>query len=111
MAEAQRRTEERLNQLAEAQRRTEEAVQPLSWRLDETNRQVGGLTMTVGYTLENAAYRGLPPLLERDCGLRLRERLRRDYVRDARGEAVEVNILGRGERQGQEVWVVGESKA
>lgn len=58
LTEAQWRTEERLNQLAEARRRTEEALQVLSRRLDETNRQLGGLAMTVGYTLENSAYRG-----------------------------------------------------
>ncbi|MEJ5239086.1 MAG: hypothetical protein WHT82_12045 [Limisphaera sp.] len=118
LAEAQRRTDERLEalahrveQLAEAQRRTEEALQALSRRLDDTNRQVGGLAMTIGYTLENAAYQALPPLLEKDHGLRLRERLRRDFVLDTRGIPLEVNILGRGERQGQQVWVVGESKA
>jgi hypothetical protein len=111
LAEAQRRTEERLGQPTEPLQRTEELLEGLSRQLDETDQLIRVLTMTEGYTLENTAYRTLPPLLEKDHGLRLRERLRRDFVLDTRGIPLEVNILGRGERQGQQVWVVGESKA
>ena len=124
LAEAQRRTEQRLEELAEAQKRTEERVEALARRMEEltgrveeladrlgeTNRQLGGLAATVGYTLENAAYRALPGLLARDHGVRLVEGLRRDFVVDAGGQAWEVNILGRAEVSGQVVWVVGESK-
>jgi len=131
LAEAQRRTEERLealgrrvDELAEAQRRTEQRVEALARRMEEltgrveeladrlgeTNRQLGGLAATVGYTLENAAYRALPGLLARDHRVRLVEGLRRDFVVDAGGQAWEVNILGRAEVSGQVVWVVGESK-
>jgi len=124
LAEAQKRTEQRLEELAEAQKRTEERVEALARRMEEltgrveeladrlgeTNRQLGGLAETVGYTLENAAYRALPGLLARDHGVRLVEGLRRDFVVDAGGQAWEVNILGRAEVSGQVVWVVGESK-
>jgi len=124
LAEAQKRTEQRLEELAEAQKRTEERVEALARRMEEltgrveeladrlgeTNRQLGGLAATVGYTLENAAYRALPGLLARDHGVRLVEGLRRDFVVDAGGQAWEVNILGRAEVSGQVVWVVGESK-
>jgi ABC-type transporter Mla subunit MlaD len=124
LAEAQKRTEQRVEELAEAQRRTEQRVEALARRMEEltgrveeladrlgeTNRQLGGLAATVGYTLENAAYRALPGLLARDHGVRLVEGLRRDFVLDAGGQAWEVNILGRAEVSGQVVWVVGESK-
>jgi len=124
LAEAQKRTEQRLEELAEAQRQTEQRVQTLAIRLDqlaaalqetrerldETNRQLGGLSATVGYTLENAAYRALPALLERDHRVRVLERIRRDFLTDSEGRNLEVNILARAEQDGQPVWIVGESK-
>jgi phage shock protein A len=132
LAEAQQHTEKQLAELAAAQVRTEQAlaqltvrvdqltvrmdqlvqrVDHLDRRLDDTNRQLGGLTATVGYTLENEAYRALPALLERDHGVVLTEPLRRGWLTDARGRDLEVNILGRGTRAGEEVWVLGESKS
>ena len=124
LAEAQKLTESRLaelalrvDQLAVAQKRTEEAlarltlrVDHLAERLDDTNRQVGGLSATVGYTLENEAYRALPPLLERDHGLTLTEPLTRGWLQDAQGRDLEVNILGRATRGGEPLWIIGESK-
>ena len=106
-----------LHALAEAQRKTEEQLQRLAHRLeqtnrriDETNRQLGGLAATVGYTLENEAYRYLPALLERDYGIVLEEPLRRDYLTDRKGQEIEVNILARARRDGLPVLIVGESK-
>ena len=46
----------------------------------ETRRQLGGLAMTVGYTLENEAYKALPALLKRDYGLLVEGRLKRSHV-------------------------------
>lgn len=107
-ARAQPRTEarsraptERVDRFAEAQRRTEEAVQGLSRQRDETDRLLGVLTMTAGHALENTACRGLPPLLERDYGLRLWERLRRGFLLNARGAPLEGNIRGRGIGRGR----------
>lgn len=104
-AKAQPRTEsrsraptERVDRFAETQRRTEEAVQGLSRQRDDTDRLLGVLSMTAGHTLENAACRSLPPLLERHYGLRLRERLRRGWLLNARRAPLEGNILGRGDR-------------
>lgn len=132
LAEAQQHTEKQLAELAAAQVRTEQAlaqltvrvdqltarmdqlaqrVDHLDRRLDDTNRQLGGLTATVGYTLENEAYRALPALLERDHGVVLTEPLRRGWLTDVRGRDLEVNILGRATRAGEEVWVLGESKS
>jgi len=77
----------------------------------ETRKQLGGLTHTVGYTLENESYRALPHLLERDYRVKLKERLRRDYLTDAEGCDIEVNIIGRGQVDGKEVVVIGECKS
>ena len=118
LAEAQRRTEARVEELtrsqkelAEAQKRTESALAKLAERLDDTNKQLGGLAITVGFTLENEAYRALPVLLERDHQLKLTEPLRRDYLADAKGRDLEVNILGRGIHGSDPVWIIGEAKA
>ncbi len=67
--------------------------------------------MTVGYTLENQAFRALPALLRRDYGIELEEPLIRDYLTDVKGREVEVNILGRARRGDTALLVVGESKA
>jgi vacuolar-type H+-ATPase subunit I/STV1 len=111
LAEAQKRTEARVEELAEAQRRTEESVRTLADRLNDTNKQLGGLSMTVGYQLEDRAYRFLPRLLRRDYEIELEEPLRRDYLADRRGRDVEVNILGLARQAGRPVLIVGESKA
>lgn len=139
LAEAQKRTELRLNELAEAQKRTElrltelaEAqlemrrdLQQLTKRLDNlvvvveeltlglkrTREEVGGLAMTIGYTLENAAYKALPQLLAQDYGLIVEGRLTRSYLRDRRDQPIEVNILGTARRNGDTVTIIGESKA
>ncbi len=111
LAEAQRRTEQRVEELAQAQKRTEEAVFRLARRLDDTDKQLGGLAATVGYTLENEAYRYLPRLLERDFGVLVEEPLYRDFLRDLKGQDVEVNILGRARRDSEPILIIGESKA
>lgn len=118
LTEARKRTETRLDELAQAQKSlteaqigTETSLACLADRLDDTNKQMGGISNTIGYTLENAADRALPPLLERDHGLKLTEPLRRDYLAAATGRDLEVNIVGRGTKDGEPVWIIGEAKA
>jgi len=111
LAQAQKRTEQRMEELAQAQKRTEAALQKLSEEHLETRRQLGGLAMTVGYTLENEAYKALPALLKRDYGLVVQGRLKRSHVAVKDGGYVEVNVLGDGVLQDRLVKIVGESKA
>ena len=112
LAVAQKRTEGRLEELAAAQERTEEALATLTTEHKETRRQLGGLAMTVGYTLENRAYRAIPALLKRDYGIIVEDRLIRRYVKDAQGKEVEVNIIGQGRsKDGQTLTIIGESKS
>ena len=105
------RVEATLDRLATAQARTEEALKKLTEAHDETRKQLGGLSHTVGYILENEAYRALPALLKADHGIELEDRLIRTYLTTDRGYPVEVNIFGRGRRNGREVVVLGESKS
>lgn len=117
LAEAQRRTEERVNrleevvtELAETQKKTEEAIKTLTEELKDVKEQVGGLSHTVGYTLENEAYKVLPALLKRDYQLEVIGRLKRSYLTDNKGQAIEVNIIGEARRKGKKIFIVGESK-
>lgn len=118
LAEAQKRTEARVKELAEAQKRTEEALRLLALSHEklaedhrETRRQLGGLAATVGYRLEDEAYRELPGLLARDYGLTVEGRLKRRFVTDNRGRKIEVHIIGEALRDGERVTIVGESKS
>ena len=67
--------------------------------------------MTVGYTLENAAYRALPALLKADYGIEIQDRLIRTYLTDDKNRSLEVNIFGKGLKNGREVVILGESKS
>lgn len=129
LAEAQKRTEKRIEELAEAQKRTEKKVEELAEALKQlaeelrkevklhknTREQLGGLSMSFGYTLENEAYKKLPGLLKKDFGIAAKERLIRRYVQDIKGNDIEVNIFGHGERnvdgEMKKTTIIGESKA
>jgi hypothetical protein len=133
LAEAQQRTEMRLEQLAEAQQRTDARLEQTNARLDRLTEvvtglalhvgqltqtveklvkqvaaltgEVGGLSRSMSYALENEAYRFLPAFLERQYGIILRERIIRTEM-DGR----EINFFARGERDGRPVCLVGEAK-
>ena len=102
---------QRVDQLTEDVRKLTGEMKKMKDDLKEVKRQVGGLSITVGYTLENQAYRHLPKLLLRDYGLELLEPLVRTFVRDQKNRPIEVNIFGKGRRNGTEVVILGEAKA
>ena len=118
LAIAQERTELRLEELAKAQERTEKrleelikVVKTLAEGQKQIREELGGLSTTVGYTLENEAYKKLPALLEKDFGIQIKQRLIRKYITDNKGKANEVNIFGHGVKHGKEVTIIGEAKA
>ena len=111
LAEAQKRTETSIEELAEAQKRTEEELRKLSSAQRDTQKQLGGLPGTVGYTLENESYKTLPSRLKKDFNIIVKDRLKRTYIRDIKGKYIEVNIIGKAERDGREIVIVGESKS
>ena len=92
-------------ELAEAQKETQIEIKKLAQGLRETNGHLGGLGRSVAYALENEAYRMLPELLEKRYGIEMSERLVRTTI-----EGEEINIFGRGRRQGQDILLVGETK-
>ena len=105
LAQAQQRTENRVEELAVALRDTQEEIRTLARRVDETNSAVGGLGQSMAYALENEAYRMLPSFLKEKYGIEITERMVRT---ETGGE--EINIFGRGRRNGNEVLIVGETK-
>lgn len=106
LAVAQRRTEARVEELAAAQRRTEQSLNKLTLTVSGLAEELGGMSKSMAYALENEAYRGLPAFLEKQHGIRVQERIIRTEIG---GE--EINLFARGERAGEPVLLVGESKA
>jgi hypothetical protein len=104
LAEAQKRTEVRVEELAEAQRRTEVALERLA-------KQVGGLSETVGGDIEDIAYIVLHDVLRREFGWNVGELAR--VWKTWNGEPEEVNIFGEAKDPGNPervIWIVGEAK-
>ncbi|MFZ4656333.1 MAG: hypothetical protein ACOYNY_04950 [Caldilineaceae bacterium] len=98
LAESQQR-------LAAAQESTEVQMKELARVVSNLSQEMGGLSRSMSYSLENEAYRALPAYLREQHGITLRERIVRT---DIRGE--EVNIFALGERNGVPIALVGESK-
>jgi hypothetical protein len=107
LTDAQARTDVSIKALADAQTRTEQVVAKLAIGLDELRGEVGGISRTIGYALENDAYRYLPRYLEAQHGLRVTDRFIRTELA---GE--EINFLAHAVKaDGAPVLIVGESKS
>jgi len=63
------------------------------------------LGRSMAYALENEAYRILPAVLDEKYGIQVTERFVRTYIQEQ-----EINLFGRGRRNGKEVLIVGETK-
>ncbi|MGC8813816.1 hypothetical protein [Dictyoglomus sp.] len=125
LTEAQRKSEERIARLetavealTEAQRKTEEEIRELTLAMKNMQKQINGIAKELGelshsidFQLEDRTYRSLPYLLKRDFGIEVKERLIRKFIKNKKGEPMEINILGKGERDGKEIFIVGEAKA
>jgi len=128
LAQAQVRTEQRIDELAQAQARTEQrmggleqAMQELAQaqarteqQMERLAQQVGGLSDSIGYGLEDIAKVVLPGYLYRHFGIVLKGKLGEELDRHffhIDGSDVEINLYGEGERDGQRVVVLGEAKS
>jgi len=105
LAEAQKKTETRLEELAEAQKRTEKEIENLTMALKNTNKRVGGLSRTLSYGFENEAFRMLPGFLEKTYGIQVKEKFIRTKINGR-----EINILGKGKKNGRDIIIIGEAK-
>ena len=94
-----------VRELAVAQQRTEAEVEKLTSVVGDIRSEIGGMSRSMSYALENEAYRALPAFLLENHGIEVTERLIRTTVNDE-----EINFLGRAVRDGRPVLIVGESK-
>ncbi len=122
---------QRVNELAEAQKRTEERVNKLSREVEKlsaevrkiaeshfklveehkkTREQLGGLSHAFGYVLEDRAIKSLPKVLKENHKIEVMGKLKRDYL-VIDGEYIEVNIYGKGKKEGKEYTIIGEAKS
>ncbi len=105
LAQAQNRTEAEIGKLAQAQNRTEASIAAMTRAITGMAQELGGLSRSMSYSLENESYRNLPALLKTHYDITVYEKIVR---LDLDGE--EINLFARGERNGQPVYLVGESK-
>lgn len=104
LAQAQAKTEARLEELIVV-------VKEMQREMTDIRRQFGGLAHAVGFQLEDRAYFSLPKLLEEEFGIKVKERLSRKMFRTYKGEIMEINIIGKAEKDGKEIYIIGEAKA
>jgi chromosome segregation ATPase len=105
LADAQKKTESRMEELADAQKRTEISVGTLAKGLDATRTELGGLARSVGYSLENEAYRQLPQFLKEQYQIELTEKIIRFEL-----EGEEINLFAKGRKGGEDILIVGEAE-
>ena len=92
-------------ELADAQKRTEISVGTLVKGLDATRTELGGLARSVGYSLENEAYRQLPQFLKEQYQIELTEKMIRFEL-----EGEEINLFAKGRKGGEDILIVGEAE-
>ena len=68
------------------------------------------LSKVAEYLLGDEAFKALPSLLERDYGIRVEGKFKRCYLTDRKGKKIEVNIYGKGIKDGKKIVIIGESK-
>lgn len=73
-------------------------------------RQIGGMSHTIGYFLEDKSYPVLPHLLERDHSIIIQDKLKRGFLEIPKNKFVEINIWGKGTRLGTQLEIIGEAK-
>jgi hypothetical protein len=110
LIQAQKKTEEEIEELTQAQKKTEEVLTSLVKEQKKIRKDFGGLSDSIGYTLENEAIRHLPGILQKDLGLEIKVMDRR-FIEYPDGRDDEINIYGEGTLNKKRVYIIGESKS
>ena len=118
LADAQKRTEQRVEALAVAQQKTDQRVAKLTVAQQKTEkelrnlaRQVGGLSESFGGSLEDFAIDLVPELLEKHWQMHIDDAGRDEFDIAATGQTIEIDLAIRGNINGQPVLVLGEVKS
>lgn len=117
LAQAQTRTEarldtlsQRMDELAQAQAKTEIEVRKLAKSHQQLQKQVGGLSDSVGYGIEDRLMPFIPEYARLEFGLEV-DYLDRRNVEYPSGKYDEVNILASGRINGDTAHLIAECKA
>ena len=124
LAEAQKRTELKVEELAEAQKRTEETVRILVLDVSElksdmkevkkdikdVKKQMGGLSMDVGYGIEDKYLFLMEDFAFHQYEIKI-SGAERKFIHYPDGKTDEVNLYMEGEQKGKRVYLIGEAKA
>jgi DNA repair ATPase RecN len=102
---------QRMDELAVQQKETAAEVRILAQGMQQVRKELGRISTTVGYRLEDESYQALPRLLLRDFDLQVQGKLKRGYLSDKEGNPLEINILGEAERRGERFLIIGEAKS
>lgn len=103
LVEAQKRTENSVRELAEAQKKTEKTVQDIK-------KQLGGLSAMVGYGLEDRIIPYIFDFGKKKFGVDVTS-IERKHVFYPDGRSDEVNIYAEGSKAGRQAFIFGECKA
>jgi seryl-tRNA synthetase len=110
LAEAQERTEQRVGELTEAQERTEKSVRSLAENQKNMAVQLGGLSMAVGYGIEDKIMPDIRNFVLRQYGIEVLSVDRRNVMYPD-GKYDEVNLYVEGVKDSRPVFLIGECKA
>ncbi len=117
LAEAQKRTEFRMEELAEAQkelteaqRNTELTVSSLYLTVKDIKKQIGGLTIAVGYGIEDRIIPYMYDFGKKEFDIDVKSVERKNLVYPD-GKYDEINIYAEGTKKGRPVFIIGECKA
>ena len=110
LAEAQERTEQRMDSLALGLAKLAEAMGQLAWTVRDTQKQMDGLAQTAGYALEAYTLERLPKLLAKHYGFVEISALP-EVFRRPDGTADEIDVVLRGEIAGRPVLFLCEVKS
>ncbi|GAB6183693.1 hypothetical protein [Thermodesulfovibrio hydrogeniphilus] len=111
LAEAQKKTEERLNELAEAQKKTEESLNRLIKRVDHIEQELGGISMVVGYGLEDKLYPHINVFVRKVFNAEPLKTVLRKHIEFETKKYIEANIYTEAKLDGKQVLAIGECKA
>lgn len=110
LTEAQKQTDIRMKELVVAQTRTEKAVRELAKEMKDVKKQLGGISMVVGYGIEDKLLPFLGSYAEKQYGMKVRSSGRRN-IEYSETDYDEVNLYAEGERNGKPCFLIGECKA
>jgi len=109
LAQAQGRTEKRVQELGQAQKELAEAQKRTEFQVQNLARNVGKLSDNVGFGLEDIARVVLPGYLERHLGILVKGFSRKFFT--VNSDKIEINLYAAGKKEGKRITVLGECKS